>query len=76
MSYSILRGMRGITLRLCIVHALSSSERSGGLVLYWNDEIKLEVLGHSKYHIGTSIAELGTTPSCLTCIYEEAVSNL
>lgn len=53
-------------------YGVSSSGRSGGIVLYWNDEIKIEVLGYAKYHIDTSIAELGTGPWRLTCVYGEA----
>lgn len=52
--------------------AVSSSDRSGGLVLFWNEEIKLEVLGYSKYHIDANISNLGLAPSRFTCIYGEA----
>lgn len=52
--------------------AVSSSGRSGGLVLFWNEEIKLEVLGYSKHHIDAKISDLGPVPWRLTCIYGEA----
>ena len=31
--------------------AVSSSGRSGGLCIFWNDEIKVEIIGYSRYHI-------------------------
>ena len=31
--------------------AVGSIGQSGGLVLYWNNEIKVEILGYSQYHI-------------------------
>ncbi|XP_073367941.1 uncharacterized protein [Aegilops tauschii subsp. strangulata] len=52
--------------------AVSSSGRSGGLVLFWNNEIKLEIQGYSKYHIDAIMSELGTVPWRLSCIYGEA----
>lgn len=52
--------------------AVSSSGRSGGLVIFWNDLIKLEVTGYSKYHIDTNISDLGPSPWMLTYVYGEA----
>src|SRR4051812_9006406 len=37
--------------------AVSSSGRSGGLVVYWKDEIKLEVQSSSKYHVDCHTVE-------------------
>jgi hypothetical protein len=52
--------------------AVGSSGRSGGLVIYWNDSIKLEVKGYSRYHIDVNIDDLGPRPWRLTCVYGEA----
>lgn len=53
-------------------YAASSSGRSGGLCLFWNVDIKLEVSGYSKNHIDASVKELGPVPWRLTCVYGEA----
>ena len=37
---------------------VSSSGRSGGIGLFWKDEIKVEVIGYSEYHIDVTIDEL------------------
>ena len=52
--------------------AVSSSGRSGGLVLFWNGEIKLEVLGYSKYHIDAFVGELFDIQTRVTFVYGEA----
>ena len=36
-------------------HAVGSSGRSGGLVIFWNDDINLEVMGSSKYFVDAKI---------------------
>ena len=53
-------------------YAVSSSGRSGGLGLFWNNEIKLKIQGYSRYHIDALIDETGPSPWRLTCVYGEA----
>ena len=52
--------------------AIGSSGRSGGLVIFWNDAMKLEINGYSRYHIDAIVGGLGPTPWGLTCVYGEA----
>ena len=52
--------------------AVSSSGRSGGLGIFWNDEIKVEVNGYSEYHIDIAVEELVNIPTRITFIYGEA----
>lgn len=52
--------------------AIGSSGRSGGLVLFWNKEIKLEILGYSCYHIDAKVEGLGSTEWRVTLVYSEA----
>jgi hypothetical protein len=49
--------------------AVSSSGRSGGLGMCWNNEIKLEILLYSQYHIDSIISENGGSPWRITCVY-------
>ena len=53
-------------------YVVSSFGRSRGLGIFWNGEIKLEVVGYSKYHIDTLIDELVETPVRVTFFYGEA----
>ena len=55
--------------------AVSSSGRSGGLCVFWNDSIKLEVVGYSKYHIDVLANELVDFPARFTFVYGEAQVN-
>ena len=52
--------------------AVNSSGRSGGLAMYWNDEINIEILGYSRYHIDDKISMIGCDPWIMTCFYGEA----
>jgi hypothetical protein len=47
---------------LCFDHAfvVSSAGRSGGLGMFWNNEIRIDILGYSQYHIDTSVLGLGS----------------
>jgi hypothetical protein len=38
--------------------AVDPTGRSGGIVLFWNNEIKMEFLGYSKYHIDMKVSDL------------------
>ena len=35
--------------------SVNSTGRSGGICLFWNDSIKVEVIGYSRYHIDTEV---------------------
>jgi exonuclease III len=52
--------------------AVSSSGRSGGLGIYWNNKTRVELLPYSQYHIDAVITEHGSEPWRLTCVYGEA----
>jgi hypothetical protein len=51
---------------------VSSSGRSGGIGIFWNNEKKVEILPYSQYHIDTVITEADGLPWRLTCVYGEA----
>jgi hypothetical protein len=52
--------------------AVTSSGGSGGLAMFWNNEIKLEIFPYSQYHLGAVITERDRDPWRLTCVYGEA----
>ena len=56
--------------------AVDSRGRSGGLGLFWNNEIKVEILGYSPYHIDCSIVEENLNPWRMTLVYGEAQTHL
>ena len=53
-------------------YVVSSSGRSGGLGIFWNNEIKIENFGYSAYHIDAHVTLPGTTPWRLTVMYGES----
>lgn len=55
--------------------AVSSSGRSGGLGIFWNDSIKVEVSGYSEYHIDVIVDDLLGIKSRVTFVYGEAQVN-
>jgi hypothetical protein len=55
--------------------AVSSTGRSGGLGVFWNNEIKVEILPYSRYHIDARITEGEDEPWRLTCVYGEAQTS-
>ena len=55
--------------------AVSSSGRSGGLGIVWNNEINLVLLPYSQYHIDAIVTEGSNDPWRLTCVYGEAQTN-
>jgi hypothetical protein len=55
--------------------AVSSSGHSGGLGLFWNNEIKNEVFPYSQYHIDIIVYEQGKEPWRLTVVHGEAQVN-
>lgn len=42
-------------------NAINSQGRSGGIGLFWNNTINVEILGDSVYHIDAKIEEWGKT---------------
>ena len=52
--------------------AVSSSGRSGGLGIFWNNKTRVEILPYSQYHIDAIVTEYGKEPWRLTCVYGEA----
>ncbi|CAN6305188.1 unnamed protein product [Urochloa humidicola] len=64
-------GLKG-TLGYDNAFAVSSSGRSGGIGLFWNNDTKVEILSFSQYHIDSIISENGGDPWRFTCVYGEA----
>ena len=52
--------------------AVSSSGRSGGLGIFWNNKTRVEILPYSQYHIDAIVTEYGKEPWRLTCVYGDA----
>jgi hypothetical protein len=52
--------------------AISSNGRSGGIGVFWNNSIKIELLPYSQYHLDAVVIEQGKDPWRLTIIYGEA----
>ena len=51
---------------------VNSSGRSGGLGIFWKDEIKVEVIGYSKYHIDVLVDDMIDMQVRVTFVYGEA----
>ena len=56
--------------------AIDSRGRSGGIGIFWNNEIKVEILGYSDYHVDCSVEEVGHDPWRETVVYGEAQAHL
>ena len=52
--------------------AVSSNGRSGGLCMYWNNAIKVEIIGYSRYHIDALIDDMVESRTRVTFVYGEA----
>ena len=52
--------------------AVSSIGRSGGLGIIWNNNMRVELLLYSQYHIDVILTEGDREPWRLTCVYGEA----
>jgi exonuclease III len=52
--------------------AVSSTGRSGGLGMFWNNDTNLDVLPFSQYHIDARITESSGEQWRLSCFYGEA----
>ena len=57
-------------------YAGDSEGRSGGIGLFWNNEIKIDILGYSRYHLDVSVQEENHDAWRLTCVYGEAQTHL
>ena len=57
-------------------YAVDSQGRSGGIGLFWNNVIKIEILGYSCYHLDVSVEEEGEDKWRLTCVCGEAQTHL
>lgn len=55
--------------------AVSSSGRSGGLGIFWNNNIKVEISPYSQYHIDAIVSKGVSEPWRLTCVYGEAQTS-
>ena len=53
-------------------YAIDSQGRSGGIGIFWNNNIKVEILGDSVYRIDAKIDENQRDTWRLTCLYGEA----
>ncbi|KAM0827048.1 hypothetical protein ACQ4PT_068445 [Festuca glaucescens] len=49
---------------------ISSDGRSGGLAMYWNNNLGMELIHFSQYHIDMKVPETGKEKWRLTCIYD------
>ena len=63
------------TLGYANAFAVNCSGRSGGLGLFWNNEIKLEILPYSHYHIDAIVTEASGNKWQLTRVYGEAQTS-
>ena len=43
--------------------------------IFWNNDIKIEILLYSQYHIDAIVTEAGGDPWRLTCVYGEAQTS-
>jgi len=57
-------------------YVVSSQGRSGGIGLFWNNSIKVEILGYSVYHLDAMLEEHNRDKWRLTCEYGEAQTHL
>ena len=57
-------------------YAVSSQGRSGGIGLFWNNSINVEIFGYSDYHLDVLVEEQNQDRWRLTCVYGEAQTNL
>lgn len=55
---------------------VSSQGRSGGIGLFWNNSIKVEILGYYVYHLDVSVEEQDAEKWRMTCVYGEAQTHM
>jgi hypothetical protein len=56
--------------------AISSSGRSGGIGILWSEEIKIEILPYSQYHLDAIVSSSNMELWRLTCVYGEACDKV
>jgi hypothetical protein len=52
--------------------AISNTGRSGGIGIFWNNDINIEILPYSQYHLDAVVSSINMEPWRLTCVYGEA----
>ena len=55
--------------------AVNNLGHSGGLGFFWNNEIRLEILPYSQYHIDAIVTESNGNKWRLTTVYGEAQTS-
>ena len=55
--------------------AVSRSGRKEGIGMFWNHNLKVEILPYSQYHLDAVIQEEGGDPWRFTCVYGDAQTN-
>ena len=58
-----------------MISAINSSGRSGGIGIFWKDEIKVEVIGFSQYHVDVIVENLAEIKFRAMFVYGEAQVN-
>lgn len=57
-------------------YTIGRQGRSGGIGIFWNKSIKVEILGSSVYHIDCSVTDENSDTWRITCVYGEAQTHL
>lgn len=57
-------------------YAIDSVGRSGGIGLFWNNSIKINILGYSDYHVDVEVLDPGWDPWRMTAVYGKAQTHL
>lgn len=53
-------------------YAVGSIGTSGGIGMFWNNGIKVEILGYSEYHVDATISDMGDIAWHFTCMCGKA----
>lgn len=56
-------------------YAMYSEGKSDDLGIFWNNDLDIQILGDSRYHIDVSVTGIGESPWRLTAVYGEAQTN-
>ena len=57
-------------------YAVNNQGRSGGIGLFWNNSIKVEILSYSVYHLDVFVEEQNVDKWRMTCVYGEAQTHM
>ena len=57
-------------------YVVSSVGRSGGIGLFWNNTINIDISGYSNYHLDCEVRDPGFDPWRLNLVYGEAQTHL